>query len=235
MRHTGRVSPHTLLLVDDHPLMVQALQNFFETDDEFEVVGTASDGLEGVAACKELHPDLVLMDLQMPRMNGVEATQRIVEECPDVRVVILTTFASLDFVLPALRAGASGFLVKDAEPDRILAALRAVVNGDENMPISPQVAKLLADEALGESRSRRRAGRHNGPTVRLTTRENELLNLLAQGMNNREIASAMEVSEGSVKAYLGRICEKLEVRDRLQVLIRAYELGLVDPKLVAGG
>lgn len=235
MRHTGRVSPHTLLLVDDHPLMVQALQNFFETDDEFEVVGTASDGLEGVAACKELHPDLVLMDLQMPRMNGVEATQRIVEECPDVRVVILTTFASLDFVLPALRAGASGFLVKDAEPDRILAALRAVVNGDENMPISPQVAKLLADEALGESRSRRRSGRHNGPTVRLTTRENELLNLLAQGMNNREIASAMEVSEGSVKAYLGRICEKLEVRDRLQVLIRAYELGLVDPKLVAGG
>lgn len=226
------MSPYTLLLVDDHPLMVQALENFFATCEEFEVVGTASDGAEGVAACKELRPDLVLMDLQMPRMNGVEATRRIAEECPGSRVVILTTFASLDFVLPALRAGASGFLVKDAEPDRILAALHAVMNGEENMPISPQVAKLLADEALGESRTRKHPGHPGTQTVRLTTRETELLTLLAQGMNNREIASSMEVSEGSVKAYLGRICEKLEVRDRLQVLIRAYELGLVDPKLV---
>ncbi len=227
------MSQYTLLLVDDHPLMVQALENFFATREEFDVVGTASDGVEGVAACKELRPDLVLMDLQMPRMSGVEATRRIAEECPDSRVVILTTFASLDFVLPALRAGASGFLVKDAEPDRILAALHAVMNGEENMPISPQVAKLLADEALGESPSRKGSGHPGTQTVRLTTRETELLTLLAQGKNNREIASSMEVSEGSVKAYLGRICEKLQVRDRLQVLIRAYELGLVDPKLVS--
>lgn len=232
MRHTGSVSSKSVLLVDDHPLIVQALVNFFATNDEFDVVGTAADGTEAVAACHELHPDLVLMDLQMPRMNGVEATRRIVVECPDSRVVILTTFASLDFVLPALRAGASGFLVKDSEPDRILAALDAVVNGEENMPISPQVARLLADEALGESRNRKRPDRASGQNVRLTAREKDLLTLLARGMSNREISTSMEVSEGSVKAYLGRICEKLGVRDRLQVLIRAYELGLVDPKLV---
>ncbi|SDB80674.1 DNA-binding response regulator, NarL/FixJ family, contains REC and HTH domains [Raineyella antarctica] len=211
--------------------MVQALTNFFATSEEFEVVGTATDGVEGLAACHELGPELVLMDLQMPRMNGVEATGRIVEECPGVKVVVLTTFASLDFVLPALRAGASGFLVKDAEPDRILSALRLVANGEENMPISPQVVKLLADEAVGGSTEHKRHGRAPGPTVRLTTRESELLTLLAQGLNNREMAAGMGVSEGSVKAYLGRICEKLEVRDRLQALIRAYELGLVKPKL----
>ena len=232
MGHTCAVSSKSVLLVDDHPLIVQALVNFFATVDEFDVVGTAADGAEGVSACLKLRPDLVLMDLQMPRMNGVEATRRIVEECPDSRVVILTTFASLDFVLPALRAGASGFLVKDTEPDRILEALDAVINGEENMPISPQVARLLADEALGESRNRKRPGRAGTQHVRLTTREKDLLTLLARGMNNREISTSMGVSEGSVKAYLGRICEKLEVRDRLQVLIRAYELGLVDPKLV---
>ena len=223
--------PHTILLVDDHPLMVQALTNFFETDDEFEVVGTASDGDEGLAATHELHPDLVLMDLHMPRMDGVEATRRIVEECPDSKVVILTTFASLDHAMPALRAGASGFLVKDAQPDRILSALRAVASGDENMPISPQVTRLLAQEALGDLKNPQHASRSRNQQVRLTTREKQLLNLLAQGMSNREIASSMGVSEGSVKAYLGRISEKLDVRDRLQVLIRAYELGLVQPRL----
>lgn len=223
--------PHTILLVDDHPLMVQALTNFFETDEEFTVVGTASDGEEGLAATRELRPDLVLMDLHMPRMDGVEATRRIVEECPDSKVVILTTFASLDHAMPALRAGASGFLVKDAQPDRILSALRAVASGDENMPISPQVTRLLAQEALGDLKNPQHASRSRTPQVRLTVREKQLLELLAQGMSNREIASSMGVSEGSVKAYLGRISEKLDVRDRLQVLIRAYEMGLVQPRL----
>ena len=226
------MSPKSVLLVDDHPLIVQALVNFFATVEEFDVVGTATDGAEAVTTCLQLRPDLVLMDLQMPRMNGVEATRRIVEECPHARVVILTTFASLDFVLPALRAGASGFLLKDTEPDRILTALNAVLTGEENMPISPQVARLLADEALGENRNRKHPARAGTAHIRLTTREKELLTLLAHGMNNREISTAMEVSEGSVKAYLGRICEKLHVRDRLQVLIRAYELGLVDPQLI---
>ena len=232
LRHTDPVSPKSVLLVDDHPLIVQALVNFFATVEEFDVVGTATDGAEAVTTCLQLRPDLVLMDLQMPRMNGVEATRRIVEECPHARVVILTTFASLDFVLPALRAGASGFLLKDTEPDRILTALNAVLTGEENMPISPQVARLLADEALGENRNRKHPARAGTAHIRLTTREKELLTLLAHGMNNREISTAMEVSEGSVKAYLGRICEKLHVRDRLQVLIRAYELGLVDPQLI---
>ncbi len=224
-------APHSVLLVDDHPLMVQALTNFFETSDEFVVVGTAADGVAGVAACHELKPDLVLMDLQMPRMNGVDATERIVAECPGSKVVVLTTFASLDHVLPALRAGASGFLVKDAQPEHILSSLRAVVTGDQNMAISPQVTRLLAQEALSDQRKSTRAKRTDPPVVRLTDREKELLSLLAHGMNNKEIASAMDVSEGSVKAYLGRISEKLGVRDRLQVLIRAYELGLVHPKL----
>lgn len=223
--------PHTILLVDDHPLMVQALTNFFETDEEFTVVGTASDGEEGLAATRELRPDLVLMDLHMPRMDGVEATRRIVEECPDSKVVILTTFASLDHAMPALRAGASGFLVKDAQPDRILSALRAVASGDENVPISPQVTRLLAQEALGDLKNPQHASRSRTPQVLLTVREKQLLELLAQGMSNREIASSMGVSEGSVKAYLGRISEKLDVRDRLQVLIRAYEMGLVQPRL----
>lgn len=227
-RHTGGVSPHTILVVDDHPLMVQALTNFFETVEDFEVVGTASDGVEGVAACHALHPELVLMDLHMPRLDGVEATRRIVAESPDSKVVVLTTFASLDEALPALRAGAAGFLVKDAEPEFILSALHAVASGDENMPISPQVTRLLAAEALhGDSRHPDRTAMR----VHLTDREKKLLTLLAQGMSNREIASAMDVSEGSVKAYLGRISEKLGVRDRLQVLIRAYELGLVKPRL----
>ncbi len=231
VRNTGSVSPSTLLLVDDHPLIVHALSNFFHANGDFDVIGTASNGMEAVAAYNGLHPDAVLMDLQMPVMDGVEATQRIVAGDPGAKVVILTTFASLDFVLPSLRAGASGFLVKDAHPEEILNALRVVLNEEESMPISPQVVKLLADEALGEGTAASHQGRADSPVDHLTAREKQLLNLLGQGMNNREIAAAMGVSEGSAKAYLGRVCDKLEVRDRLQALIRAFELGLVSPGL----
>lgn len=217
-----------VLIVDDQPLMLHALRTFLENEEGVSVAGMAEDGEAAVKAARALRPDLVLMDLKMPRLNGVEATRRIVEEVPESRVIALTTFSTLDYVVPTLRAGASGYLVKDARPEEILAAIRDAM--DDNMPLSPAVVRLLARQVAGGPREPEDTP---GASVEvgLAPREISVLQLLGRGLSNREIAQEMHISEGSVKAYLANACTKLGVRDRLQAVIRGYELGIVSPRL----
>lgn len=219
----------TVLLVDDQPLMLQALTNFLTAEDGFTVVGEAHDGREAYEKAHELKPDLILMDLKMPRLSGIEATRLITAELPDIHVIALTTFSTLDFVLPTLRAGAAGFLEKDARPDEILDALRSV--DDDNLALSASVVRLLASYATSGGAVQDHQEWSGNDDIALAPRERSVLQHLASGLSNKEIANAMSVSPGSVKAYLGTACTKLGARDRLQAVVRAYELGLVKPRL----
>ena len=143
----------TVLVVDDQPLMLHALRTFLDNEDGVVVVGTAEDGEAAIEQAHALKPDLVLMDLKMPRMNGIDATHKITDELPGTRVVALTTFSTLDYVVPALRAGASGYLVKDAQPEEILTAIKTAM--DDNLPLSPGVVRLLARQVIGGATTRR--------------------------------------------------------------------------------
>ena len=222
----------TVLIVDDQPLMLHALQTFIENEDGVSVVGTAEDGEAAAEAAKALEPDLVLMDIKMPRLNGIEATRKIVSEIPGTRVLALTTFSTLDYVVPALRAGAAGYLVKDARPDEILAAIRNAM--DDSLPLSPSVVRLMARQVIGGALDTQAVAGASATEVGLAPREISVLQFLGNGLSNREIAKKMYISEGSVKAYLANACTKLGVRDRLQAVIRGFELGIVSPSLSAG-
>ena len=222
----------TVLVVDDQPLMLHALQTFIENEDGVSVAGTAEDGEAAVEAAKSLQPDLVLMDIKMPRLNGIEATRKIVSEIPGTRVLALTTFSTLDYVVPALRAGAAGYLVKDARPDEILAAIRNAM--DDSLPLSPSVVRLMARQVIGGALDTQAVAGATATEVGLAPREISVLQFLGNGLSNREIAKKMYISEGSVKAYLANACTKLGVRDRLQAVIRGFELGIVSPSLSAG-
>ena len=222
----------TVLVVDDQPLMLHALQTFIENEDGVSVAGTAEDGEAAVEAAKSLQPDLVLMDIKMPRLNGIEATRKIVSEIPGTRVLALTTFSTLDYVVPALRAGAAGYLVKDARPDEILAAIRNAM--DDSLPLAPSVVRLMARQVIGGALDTQAVAGATATEVGLAPREISVLQFLGNGLSNREIAKKMYISEGSVKAYLGNACTKLGVRDRLQAVIRGFELGIVSPRLSAG-
>ncbi len=222
----------TVLIVDDQPLMLHALQTFIENEDGASVAGTAEDGEAAVEAAKSLQPDLVLMDIKMPRLNGIEATRKIVSEIPGTRVLALTTFSTLDYVVPALRAGAAGYLVKDARPDEILAAIRNAM--DDSLPLSPSVVRLMARQVIGGALDTQAVAGATATEVGLAPREISVLQFLGNGLSNREIAKKMYISEGSVKAYLANACTKLGVRDRLQAVIRGFELGIVSPRLSAG-
>ena len=221
----------TVLIVDDQPLMLHALQTFIENEDGVSVAGTAEDGEAAVEAAKSLQPDLVLMDIKMPRLNGIEATRKIVSEIPGTRVLALTTFSTLDYVVPALRAGAAGYLVKDARPDEILAAIRNAM--DDSLPLSPSVVRLMARQVIGGALDTQAVAGATATEVGLAPREISVLQFLGNGLSNREIAKKMYISEGSVKAYLANACTKLGVRDRLQAVIRGFELGIVSPRLSA--
>ena len=222
----------TVLIVDDQPLMLHALKTFIENEDGVSVVGTAEDGEAAVEAAKALEPDLVLMDIKMPRLNGIEATRKIVSEIPGTRVLALTTFSTLDYVVPALRAGAAGYLVKDARPDEILAAIRNAM--DDSLPLSPSVVRLMARQVIGGALDTQAVAGATATEVGLAPREISVLQFLGNGLSNREIAKKMYISEGSVKAYLANACTKLGVRDRLQAVIRGFELGIVSPRLSIG-
>lgn len=222
----------TVLIVDDQPLMLHALQTFIENEGGVSVAGTAEDGEAAVEAAKSLQPDLVLMDIKMPRLNGIEATRKIVSEIPGTRVLALTTFSTLDYVVPALRAGAAGYLVKDARPDEILAAIRNAM--DDSLPLSPSVVRLMARQVIGGALDTQAVAGATATEVGLAPREISVLQFLGNGLSNREIAKKMYISEGSVKAYLANACTKLGVRDRLQAVIRGFELGIVSPRLSAG-
>jgi response regulator containing a cheY-like receiver domain and an HTH DNA-binding domain len=222
----------TILVVDDQPLMLSALEKFINDEDGLSVVGTAQDGEAAVDAVKSLRPDLVLMDLQMPRVDGIEATRRILSEVPGTRVLVVTTFSTLDYAIPALRAGASGYMVKDSRPEEVLAAISSAM--EDNFPLSPSVVRLMAQQVIGGANSTEMVSETTATQVGLAPREVSVLQLLGRGLSNREIAKELFISEGSVKAYLANACTKLGVRDRLQALIRAFELGIVNPRLAAG-
>jgi DNA-binding NarL/FixJ family response regulator len=216
-----------VLIVDDQPLMRTGFRMILDAEPDIEVVGEGSDGFEALELADHVRPDVVLMDIRMPRMDGIEATRRLAG--PDardpVRVLILTTFDLDDLVLGALRAGASGFLLKDAPPEDMVEAIRVVARGDAL--IAPSVTRRLLDRFASKlpDPSRSRPETLDG----LTARELEVLGLVARGMSNSEIAELLVVSETTVKTHVGRILSKLDLRDRVQAVVLAYETGIVQP------
>jgi DNA-binding NarL/FixJ family response regulator len=210
-----------VLIVDDQPLMRAGFKSVLEASGQVDVVGEAATGAEAIEQARRLDPDVVLMDVRMPDMDGIEATRRM----PQQKVLILTTFGLDEYIIEALRAGASGFLLKDAPVDDLLGAVRAVAAGDAQL--SPAVTKRLLDQVA--RRLPAAVDRNDAPLEELTAREREVLRLLAVGMSNAEIAEALVVSEATVKTHVSSVLGKLGLRDRVQAVIYAYENGLVAP------
>jgi DNA-binding NarL/FixJ family response regulator len=214
-----------ILIADDQALVRVGLRKILESEPETTVVGEAADGEDAVDAAERLRPDLVLMDIRMPVLDGIEATRRIVRARPSTRVLILTTFGLDGYVYDALRAGASGFMLKDAPPEEIAAAVRIVANGEALL--APAVTRTVIEEF-----ARQRASPTPAPPAavsELTPREREVLDLLARGLSNPEICTRLVVSEATTKTHVARILQKLGLRDRVQAVIYAYESGLIAP------
>jgi DNA-binding NarL/FixJ family response regulator len=213
---TERERPIRLLIVDDHPIVRDGLRAVFESEDAFEVAGQAADGAEGVDRAVALEVDVVLMDLRMPRMGGVEAIRRLRERAPDIKVLVLTTFDSDADVLPAVEAGATGYLLKDAPRDELVRAVHAANLGQA--VLAPSVAQKL----LGRVRTPAAPAE-----AQLTERELKVLTLVASGTTNREAAKRLFISEATVKTHLLHAYAKLGVRDRAAAVAEAYKRGLL--------
>ncbi|OHV32965.1 MULTISPECIES: response regulator [Pseudofrankia] len=231
-----------VLLADDQPLLRMGFRMVLDSQPDITVVGEAGDGAEAARLAAQLAPDVVLMDVRMPRVDGIEATKRIVATDGASRVLILTTFDLDQYVLAGLRAGASGFLLKDVPPADLLAAIRTVAAGDA--VVAPNVTRRLLDafaHRLPDPESDGGAGAAGGRSApgaraagadrvaRLTDRERDVLGEVAAGLSNAEIAARLVLSEATVKTHVGRILAKLELRDRVQAVVFAYETGLVRP------
>ena len=220
-----------VLLVDDQPLLRTGFRLILASEPDLEVVGEAADGETALSQAQALRPDVVLMDIRMPRMDGVEATRRLVEarqgDGPP-RVLVLTTYDLDEYVVEALRAGASGFLLKDTPAEHLVEAVRVVAAGDA--VVAPGVTRRLLDRfaRLLPSGQQPAAGGADA-TAALTERENEVLLLVARGMSNAEIAQALVVSETTVKTHVSNVLTKLGLRDRVQAVVFAYEAGIVAP------
>jgi DNA-binding NarL/FixJ family response regulator len=216
-----------IVVVDDEQLVRAGLRLILEAEPDLTVVGEAGDGAEAVAMAKQLDPDVVLMDIQMPVMDGLEATRQIVALGRDgtSRVLVLTTFDLDEYVYEALRAGASGFLLKRTPAADLVAGVRVVAAGDALL--APSVTRRLLATFQGRAAG---GGADPAALAELTAREREVLTLVAQGMSNAEIATKLFLSEGTVKTHLKRIFVKLGVRDRTQAVIYAFDVGLVEPK-----
>ncbi|MEY2472107.1 MAG: hypothetical protein QOK28_1436 [Actinomycetota bacterium] len=199
-----------VLVADDHAVVRDGLRALLSNAEGIEVVATAADGEEAVALAGSSHADVVVMDLSMPNVDGVEATRRLVAQDPNARVVVLTTFADQSKILDALNAGAAGYLLKDASPDEIVQAIRSVVTG--GAPLDPKAARVLLD-----------ARNAAAPARELSAREREVLELLATGLANKQIARQLGISDGTVKAHLTRIFQQLGVTDRTQAALWARE------------
>ncbi|MBC9727281.1 response regulator transcription factor [Streptomyces sp. TRM68367] len=214
-----------VLLADDQRLVRAGFRSILEDEDDITVVGEAGDGEEAVAACRDLRPDVVLMDVRMPGVDGLEASRRIAGDprLAEVRVVVLTTFDLDDYIYGALRAGATGFLVKDTEPEELLRAVRVAARGDAL--ISPSVTRRL----IAEFARRVRAPEPSPRLKALTEREREVMELVAAGLTNDEIAERLVLSPATAKTHVSRIMSKLAVRDRSQLVVMAYESGMVSP------
>jgi DNA-binding NarL/FixJ family response regulator len=216
-----------LLLVDDQALMRTGFRMILEETDDIDIVGEAQDGTGAIRLAAELDPDVILMDVRMPGVDGIEATRRIVARNPAARVLILTTFDLDEYAFSALRAGASGFVLKDVPVDELARAIRAVANGDA--VVSPRITRRLLDVYATHlpDPSAGPVGRVRAALDLLTPREREVLLAVATGLSNTEIAEKLVVSEATVKTHVGSILAKLDLRNRVQAVIFAYDAGLV--------
>ncbi|MGP8302727.1 response regulator [Streptomyces inhibens] len=205
-----------VLLVDDHQVVRRGLRTFLEVQDDIEVVGEASDGAEGIAAAEQLRPDVVLMDVKMPGMDGIEALRKLRELANPARVLVVTSFTEQRTVVPALRAGAAGYVYKDIDPEALAGAIRSVHAG--HVLLQPEVAEALLAQDEGNS------GQGRGTS--LTDREREVLGLIADGRSNREIARALVLSEKTVKTHVSNILMKLDLADRTQAALWAVRHGI---------
>ena len=218
--------PVSVVLADDQALMRMGFRMVLEAEEDITVVGEASDGTSALAQAKALHPDVILMDVRMPGMNGIEATERIAQECPSTRVLILTTFDLDEYAFAGLRAGASGFLLKDTRPAELAEAIRTVADGEA--VVSPRITRRMLEMFASHLPDDGSQAIDEDPRIAsLTPREREILVLMAQGMSNSEIAAHLVVSATTVKTHVGNILAKLDVRDRVQAVVVAYETGLM--------
>jgi DNA-binding NarL/FixJ family response regulator len=212
-----------VLIADDQALVRVGLRKILDNEHDMTVVGEADNGENAVASARHLEPDVVLMDVRMPVLDGIEATRRIVSDRPQARVLILTTFGLDTYVYEALRAGASGFMLKDAPPEEITAAVRIIASGDALL--APAVTRAVIEEFARQAPTRTAAP--PGAVAELTPREREVLDLLARGLSNPEICKQLVISEATAKTHVARIFQKLDLRDRVQTVIYAYETGLI--------
>ncbi|NUT51123.1 MAG: response regulator transcription factor [Saccharothrix sp.] len=214
-----------IVVADDHQVIRTGYAALLDTQPDFTVVGTASDGAEAVRVCRDLKPDVVLMDVRMPGVDGIEATRRLGDR-DGPRILILTTFDLDEYVYDALRAGASGFLLKDVTAERLFEAVRVVAAGEALL--APSVTRRL----IGEFARMRPDQGTSGATAldSLTPRETEVLRLVAEGLSNQEVAARLVVTEETVKTHVSRVLNKLGLRDRTQAVVAAYESGLVVPR-----
>lgn len=213
-----------VLIADDQGIVRDGLRMILEAQEDIDVVGEAADGLDALQLARELQPDVVLMDIRMPKLDGIEATRRLVAQGSPSRVLVLTTFGEDDYVYEAMRAGASGFLLKDSERRHLLHAVRVVAAGNELL--DPSITRRLIEQLT------RRPPRADGVPIELgdlSERELAVTRLVARGLSNAEIAAELIVSDATVKSHVASILRKLGVRDRVQVVIRAYESGLIEP------
>ncbi len=229
----ARAGSARLVLADDHDLVREGIRAVLEGEPDLEVVGEAANGREAVEVSRKLRPDLVLMDVRMPEMDGLAATRAIKEELPETSVVMVTMHESPDYLLEAIKAGAAGYILKDAAGDRLVEAVRRTLEGDA--PLSEGLAMQLLVRMVGENErsvghhpdeKKERAQLPNG----ITPRETEVLKLLAQGRTNPQIAEDLEISRGTVKIHVQNIIGKLGVSDRTQAAVRAIELGIFEPR-----
>lgn len=213
----------TVLLVDDQELVRTGFRLILDLEPGIEVVGEAANGAEGVRLASELHPDVILMDVRMPVLDGIRATERIAAGGSASRVLILTTFDLDEFVYDALRVGASGFLLKDAPRDQLIAAVRMVAHGEALL--APRITRRLIERFVSQPAP----GIVPASIAALSDRERDVLGLLAQGLSNSEVATRLFVSDATVKTHVARLLAKLQVRDRMQAVVLAYESGFIQP------
>jgi DNA-binding NarL/FixJ family response regulator len=215
-----------VLIVDDQALVRAGFKVLIDADDDLEVVGEAEDGEQAVALTGELAPDVILMDIRMPKVDGLEAIRRILANQPDPapRILVLTTFDADEYVYEALRSGASGFLLKDTEPDQLVSAVKVVAAGDALL--SPSITRRLIGEFASRPEVR---DAHPEELDSLTEREREVMTLVAQGLSNAEIAEELVISPTTAKTHVSRVMMKMMARDRAQLVVMAYESGLVVP------
>jgi DNA-binding NarL/FixJ family response regulator len=218
----------SVLIADDQALVRRGFRMILEIEPDLEVLAEASDGAEAVSRCRALHPDVVLMDVRMPGVDGIEATRRILADpaCAGTHVLMLTTFDMDEYVYEALTAGASGFLLKDVQPEVLVAGIRSVHSGDSLL--APSVTRRLIESFLDSAAVVDRASAARLET--LTPREREIMGYVARGLSNGEIARELFVSETTVKTHVARVLMKLGLRDRVQVVVFAYEAGVVSPR-----